>query len=88
MVREYRGAIRRFRDLGLPIDEALTTIEMARLLAPAQPEVRAAADAAREILARLGAKPFLERLMLVVQRPSPADSMAPESVGASDASSV
>ncbi len=46
-------AIRRFRDLELPVDEALTAIEMATLLDPAEPEVRAATQAAREILTRL-----------------------------------
>ena len=35
---------------------------MAILLDPADPEVRAAAEAAREILVRLGAAPFIERL--------------------------
>jgi class 3 adenylate cyclase/tetratricopeptide (TPR) repeat protein len=68
---EYRDATRRFRDIGLPIDEAFTAIEMATLLDPAEPEVRAAADVAREILTRLGAKPFLERLEEAIQRQSP-----------------
>jgi hypothetical protein len=35
---------------------------MGTLLDPADPEVRAAADAAREILVRLEAAPFLARL--------------------------
>jgi len=67
----YRDAIRRFRDLGQPVDEAFTAIEMASLLDPAEPEVRAAADAAREILTRLRAQPFLERLDTAMARPSP-----------------
>ncbi len=58
----YADAIRGFRDLGVPLDEALTAIEMATLLDPALPEVRAAADAARAILTRLRAQPFLDRL--------------------------
>ncbi len=41
----YADAFNRFRDLGLPVDEALTAIEMATLLDPALPEVRAAAEA-------------------------------------------
>ncbi len=58
----YRTALRGWRDLGLPFDEALTAIDMATLLDPADLEVRAAAESAREVLTRLGARPFLERL--------------------------
>lgn len=58
----YRDALRTMRDLGLDWDEALCSVDMATLLGPADPEVRAAAERAREILARLGAKPLLERL--------------------------
>jgi class 3 adenylate cyclase/tetratricopeptide (TPR) repeat protein len=73
----YRDSIRRFRDLGLPIDEAFTGIEMATLLDPAEPDVRAAADAAHEILTRLGGRPFLERLEEAVQRLPSADVPKP-----------
>jgi class 3 adenylate cyclase/tetratricopeptide (TPR) repeat protein len=58
----YRDALRRWRDVGLVVDEALTVIDMATLLGPTEPEVSAAAEGAREILARLGATPFLARL--------------------------
>jgi class 3 adenylate cyclase/tetratricopeptide (TPR) repeat protein len=58
----YRDANRRFRDSGLRLDEGLTAIEMATLLDPADPEVRAAVDAGREILTRLRARPFVEQL--------------------------
>jgi hypothetical protein len=58
----YREALRGWRDLGLPWDEALTGIDMVTLLEPSEPEVRSAAESAHEILIRLGAKPFLERL--------------------------
>ncbi len=69
----YRAALRGLRDAGTPLDEALTAIEMATLLDPAEPEVRAAADAAREILTRLRATPFLHRLEEAVGRvPVPA----------------
>ena len=64
----YRDALRRFRDSGLPLDEAFTAIEMATLLDPAEREVRGTADAAREILIRLGATPFLARLDAAVSR--------------------
>ena len=58
----YRDVLRGWRGLGLAFDEALTVIDMATLLDPSDAEVRAAGDAAREILARLEARPFVERL--------------------------
>jgi class 3 adenylate cyclase/tetratricopeptide (TPR) repeat protein len=58
----YREALQAWRDLGLAWDEALCGMEMALLLDPSDPEVRAAAESAREILSRLEARPFLERL--------------------------
>jgi tetratricopeptide (TPR) repeat protein len=64
----YRDALQGWRDTGLPWDEALTGIDMATLLDPSEPEVRTVAHAAREILVRLGAKPFLQRLDAAVAR--------------------
>jgi class 3 adenylate cyclase/tetratricopeptide (TPR) repeat protein len=66
----YRDAIRRFRDLGLPVDEAFTAIEMASLLDPAEPEVAVAVESAREILVRLEAAPFIARLDAAIARSS------------------
>ncbi len=87
----YRGALRAWRDLGLAWDEALCVIDMATLLDPTDPEVHAAADAAREILTRLGAKPFLARLEAAMQRHSsqvrhePSSPVSGERVAAADA---
>jgi class 3 adenylate cyclase/tetratricopeptide (TPR) repeat protein len=58
----YRDALRAWRELGLVWDEALCGIDMATVLDPSTPEVRAAAERGREILVRLKAKPFIERL--------------------------
>jgi hypothetical protein len=58
----YRHVLGVWRDLGLVWDEALCAIDMARVLDPTDPEVRAAADAAREILVRLEAARFIDRL--------------------------
>ncbi len=79
----YRTALALWRDLGCAWDEALCVIDMATVLDPSLPEVRAAAEAAREILVRLGAVPFVERLDAAMSRsgaaaggprlPSPAD---------------
>lgn len=58
----YREALRAWRDLGLPWDEALCAVDMATVLDSSEPEVQAAAETARQTLSRLGAKPFLDRL--------------------------
>ncbi len=58
----YRRALEAWRDLRLPWDEATCAIGMVTLLDASEPEVRAAAESAREILTRLRATPFLERL--------------------------
>jgi class 3 adenylate cyclase/tetratricopeptide (TPR) repeat protein len=58
----YREALRGWRDADLPWDEALTTIDAATLIGPDDPEVRDAAIRSRDILVRLGARPFVERL--------------------------
>ncbi len=54
-VAGYRSAIAGWRDLGLPWDEALTSIEFVRVVGPDEPEAMAAADSARAILEGLGA---------------------------------
>jgi len=66
----YREALLAWRDLGLAWDEALCGLDMATLLDPADPEVRAAAESTREILTRLGARPFLSRLEAAMTRSS------------------
>ena len=68
----YREALRAWRDLGLAWDEALCAIDMAQLIGPGDPEVREAAAAAREILVRLEAAPFVERLDAAVAAWPPA----------------
>ena len=83
----YRDVIRAWRDLGLAWDEALTGIDMATLLDAAEPEIRAAAESAREILVRVGAAPFVARLdaaLMARQTPErdPLPSAAAESAPA------
>jgi hypothetical protein len=75
----FREALADWRDLGLPWRIALTAIVMATVLDPSEPEVRAAAEEARGILARLGARPFLERLDMLMAR-----SGMPASVSSAD----
>jgi class 3 adenylate cyclase/tetratricopeptide (TPR) repeat protein len=66
----YREVLRAWRDLGLVWDEALCGLDMAILLDPADREVNAAAEAAREILVRLEAAPFVARLGAALARSS------------------
>jgi hypothetical protein len=58
----YREALRGWRDLGVPWEQALTAVDALTLLGPEEPELRAAGEEAWAILARLGAKPILARL--------------------------
>ena len=64
----YRDALRTWADFGLAWDEALTGIDMATLLDPAEPEVAAAAGRARQILVQMKAKPLITRLDAVLAR--------------------
>jgi class 3 adenylate cyclase/tetratricopeptide (TPR) repeat protein len=82
----YRDALHRWRDLRLVLDEAFCAIDMATLLDPAEPEVRAAADSARSILTRLGAAPFVARLDAAMERQR--SESAPEPERSRDASIV
>ncbi len=76
----YRSGLRLWRDLGTVWDEALCAIEMTTLLGPGEPEVRAAAERAREILVRLRARPFLERLEATMAEWSPVDPVTPTTI--------
>ena len=64
----YRESLLAWRDLGLVWDEALCGLDMALLLDPAESDVRAAADRARETLVRLEAAPFIARLDAALAR--------------------
>jgi class 3 adenylate cyclase len=84
----YRDALRSWRDLGCAWDEALAAIDMATLLDPSEPEVRAAADSAREILTRLGARPFLARLEAALARSDTRPTAARSQAGTEAATPV
>ncbi len=83
---QYRESLHAWRDLGLPWDEALCALDMATLLDPSEPEVGAAAEAARAILTRLQATPFLARLEEAMHRP--ASPVPPHHARSREASSV
>ena len=91
-LRLYLVTLEQARDLKLPWEEALIGLDMAILLDTAMPEVRLAAESARDILAGLGAKPFLAQLDATMMRqqttaedPEPATPGHGERVRASDA---
>jgi tetratricopeptide (TPR) repeat protein len=69
---EYRTALPIYRDLELRFDIALTGLDMAALLGPDVPGVRAAAAEARAILVELGARPVIARLDRLVAAAAPA----------------
>ncbi len=82
----YRDALHRWRDLHLVLDEALCAIDMVTLLDPADPDVRAAADAARQTFTRLRATPFVERIDAALERQR--STPRPEPARSGDLSSV
>jgi tetratricopeptide (TPR) repeat protein len=68
----YREALRGWKGAGAVWDEALTGVDMAELLDPADPEVAEVIASTRAILERLRAKPYLERLEAAAAKaPSP-----------------
>jgi class 3 adenylate cyclase/tetratricopeptide (TPR) repeat protein len=79
----YRAALAAWRELHVTWEEALTGIDMVSVLDPSQPEVSAAGASTREILVRLGAQPYLERLEAALSRsPVSAPAAAAEPVSA------
>ncbi len=58
----YRDAVGRWRDLRLPIDEALMAVDMVYVLGPQDPAVAEAVARARMTFTELRAGPFLELL--------------------------
>ena len=58
----YRDALARYRAMGQDFDLACTALDFALLVGPEEPSARAAADEARPIFERAGARPYLERL--------------------------
>jgi class 3 adenylate cyclase/tetratricopeptide (TPR) repeat protein len=68
----YRAALGTYRDMGMRFDLAMTGLDMAALLGPDVPGVRAAAAEARAILVELGAKPVIARLDRLIAATEPA----------------
>ena len=66
----FRAVLVDYRATDLPFLVAQTGLMMAALLDPSQPEVRAAAEEARAVFERLGARAWIDRLDEVLE-PSP-----------------
>ncbi len=81
----YRDAIRRWNELGQPWDGALTAMDMAHVLDPADTDVQEACAAAREVFVDLRAAPFIERLDQVMARGSATERATTTSDDAGDA---
>jgi tetratricopeptide (TPR) repeat protein len=73
----YREALRRWHEIGLAWDEALCGLDMAILIGSSEPEARAAGEASRQILTRLGARPMIERLDAALAAEGPVRSGRP-----------
>ena len=58
----YRAALAIYREMGLRFDLAMAGLDMAALVGPDVPAVKAAAGEARAILIELGARPVIARL--------------------------
>jgi class 3 adenylate cyclase/tetratricopeptide (TPR) repeat protein len=81
----YRSALPGYRDAGCRFDVALTILDMAALLGPDEPGVRALIPEGREILVGLGAHPLVERLDALAgdgDGPTPAARPAAEPTAA------
>jgi class 3 adenylate cyclase/tetratricopeptide (TPR) repeat protein len=72
----YADALGAWRALGQVWDEALTGLDAVTLLDPGLPQVAAIGQSTRQILERLGARPYLERLdrVLTSKAATPATS--------------
>jgi class 3 adenylate cyclase/tetratricopeptide (TPR) repeat protein len=68
-IREGRTAFGEYSRLGLPWRQALCALMLVSVVGGGESELREMVDAARGILLRLGAKPFLERLDTALAQP-------------------
>ena len=74
--RLYLEALRGLREIGLPVEAAFAAIRMATVLDQRSREAGVAVDDASELLRRLRAVPFLERLEAVTSREIPEQHRA------------
>ena len=75
---EFRAAAVLWREIGSDFDLAMCQLDAAQALGVDSADGRAAADEARAIFERLGAKPFLERLAALEAGDGQPASVAPD----------
>ncbi|RPH36154.1 MAG: hypothetical protein EHM90_02650 [Chloroflexi bacterium] len=73
----YGQALDGWRALGMRFEEAMTGLDMAVLLDPADLDVQRAVQNSRVIFSELGAIPLIERLSAAVARSDPLAGAAP-----------
>ncbi len=76
----FLNALSSWRRLKITWEEALTGLDMARVLDPSTPEVAATAESTRQIFERLGAQPYLEMLDKALARSSTPVRPSPQPV--------
>jgi hypothetical protein len=79
----FQAALGELKAIDIPFEEALAAIVMVSVLDSGQPEVRAAAERAREILVGLRARPFLDQLEAALARAPEREPTAADPTGAS-----
>jgi tetratricopeptide (TPR) repeat protein len=73
----YRDALKRYREIGYDFQVARVELDMLMLLGPDLPDARAAAEEARAVFERVGARPYLERLNATISDARIVGSAAP-----------
>jgi class 3 adenylate cyclase/tetratricopeptide (TPR) repeat protein len=81
----FLEAVRRWQDLGYEFEAAVCSLGLVVMLGASEPEARAAANDARAVFERLGAKPFAKLLADAVAAPPPAATARPEAAPVEDA---
>ncbi len=76
-VHAYREALRLWRDLGLVWEEAQCGLDVALLIGVSDDETRAIVERTRDLLAQLGAQPFLRRLEAALGPEAPVPTARP-----------
>ena len=72
----FADALRRWRELGFDFEVAVCSLNLVTMLGASEPETRTAAEDARAVFERLGARPFLKLLADAVGSAEPAPASA------------
>ena len=74
----FTDAVHRWRELSFVFEAAMCQLNMVTVLGASEPETRSAADEARVVFERLGAKPLLQLLAAAVDAVSPSRPATPQ----------